>query len=311
MEQQWLKLVDYGDFPHADGIQRVTYDAAREMQKRFRSLRARLARKFGGIPIYIGHPDDRHFAHLPGHHDTRSYAWVQDLEAREDGIWILPKWSAAGEEILKNAFFKFLSPRWEMKREGDVLVPIRLISVGLTNHPNIPGEAIANAQEEPEVATKSLEKTLGISLQEPDWPEKIVQSVEALQEANQDLQAESDRFYKLACEQEAKIKELTAALMEAKIASGEHFVKFALERGLILPDEVDAWKERYIADPKTASNELLGQSLLNTHSKTEHLQRESVDPRAQILKRVQERMQITGEDYTAAWHFVRQGTPAF
>ncbi|MDE6576223.1 MAG: phage protease [Opitutales bacterium] len=325
MEKQWLKLVDYGDYPHADGVQRVTYTAALEMQKRFRSLRARLARKFGGIPVYIGHPDDRHFSQLPGHSDTRSYAWVQDLEAREDGIWILPKWSTAGEEILQNAFFKFLSPRWETKRENGFLTPIRLISVGLTNNPNIPGEAIANQEtqvcpeEMEDIELQAfLEKTLNIRFQDPDWKEQIVQlgahaeAIEALKEANKDLQSESDRFYKLACEQEQKIKELTAALVDAKIASGERFAKFALNRGLIQSTEVDEWKERYIADPKAASNELLGQSqTLNTHSKTEHLENrhEPTDSQTHILKRVRERMQMTGEDYTAAWHFVRQSMP--
>ncbi|MDR1366366.1 MAG: phage protease [Puniceicoccales bacterium] len=141
---QWLKLVEYGDHPHSEGIQRVTKEAAIEMQRKFHSLRARLARKFGGIPIYIGHPDDESFVRFPGHSDTRSYAWVQNIEAREDGIWILPKWSEDGQKLIENSYFKFLSPRWEMKRESDVLIPIRLISVGLTNHPNIPGDAIAN-----------------------------------------------------------------------------------------------------------------------------------------------------------------------
>ncbi|MDR0590486.1 MAG: hypothetical protein LBG09_01355 [Puniceicoccales bacterium] len=79
---QWLKLVEYSDHPHPEGIQRVTRVAAGEMQRKFRSLRARLARKFGGIPIYIGHPDDGDFSYLLGHSDTRSYAWVQDIEAR-------------------------------------------------------------------------------------------------------------------------------------------------------------------------------------------------------------------------------------
>ena len=327
----WLKLVEYGDYPHADGVQHVTRDAAFEMQKKFRSLRSRFARKFSGVPIYIGHPDDRRFAHLPGHNDTRSYAWIQDIEAREDGIWILPKWSSAGKEIIKNAFFKFLSPRWEMKCHDGQLIPIRLISVGLTNNPNIPGEAIANqaspaetqklpAEDNSETWAKYIEEYLGVDLLSPDWQEKIQQlaeklqqcdSIEELKTTNSELQSESDRFYKLACEQEQKIKDLTAQLMDARILSGENFVNFALKKGTILPNEADTWKEKYIVDPEKTTRELLSQSkLLNTTSKTENLNRNVVaNQRSCLLELVRKRMSESGEDYAMAWNFTKQTHP--
>lgn len=141
----WLRLAEYGDWPHPQGLQRFTRESAEGLVRHFKSLRGRLARKFGGLPIYIGHPDDEHFAGQSGHTDTRAYAWIDALEARPDGLYILPRWSDAGQNLLRNAFYKFLSPRWAMKPlAGGVFEPVRLISVGLTNHPNMPGDAIAN-----------------------------------------------------------------------------------------------------------------------------------------------------------------------
>jgi hypothetical protein len=372
---QWLKLVEYGDHSHPEGIQRVTKGAAVEMQRKFRSLRARLARKFGGVPIYIGHPDDENFARLPGHSDTRSYAWVQDIEAREDGIWILPKWSEDGQKLIKNSYFKFLSPRWEMKREGDVLIPIRLISVGLTNHPNIPGDAIANqeimaedletipaavnagempaGEGEPKKSKrgrKSREKVAADSdADHTEWDPQLLQDVnrllaqlfsvdfknsigeiesqlmatveqarlwcdsgETLKNNNEELISESERFYRIACEKERQVKELAEQLKGEKDRSGEHFVSFAISRGLILPNESTEWKEKYIADPNGASNELLKRTaILNTTSKTDRL-REKMDTngQTQILAFVNERMERNGENYTEAWLAVKKLHPA-
>jgi len=73
-EGEWVRLATYGTHPHAKGRQQFTRQAAQEMVRYFNSLRGRLARRFGGIPIYIGHPDDPAFAHQPGHQDTRAYA---------------------------------------------------------------------------------------------------------------------------------------------------------------------------------------------------------------------------------------------
>jgi len=155
---RWLKLADYGDWPHSAGLQRFTQPAAQRMAHGFKSLLGRLRRRFTGIPVYIGHPDDPTFAGQPGHDDTRAYAWVSNLEARPDGLHILARWSEPGRELLQHAFYKFLSPRWEMRPVAPgVFEPTRLLSIGLTNHPNIPGEAVANNAPIQTTSTPSAE----------------------------------------------------------------------------------------------------------------------------------------------------------
>ncbi|MDR2664512.1 MAG: phage protease [Puniceicoccales bacterium] len=142
---EWLKLVDYGEYAHRLGVQVVDREGAVAMADRFHSLWARLARRFRGVPVYVGHPDDSEFRGQVGHSDTRAYGWVQRLDARENGLWIRVRWSPAGRQLLEGAHYKFLSPRWEMeRRDGDRLHPRVLLSVGLTNSPNMALEAIAN-----------------------------------------------------------------------------------------------------------------------------------------------------------------------
>jgi hypothetical protein len=140
-------LVNYGEYAHRLGIQVVNREAAEAMAEKFSRLWSRLARKFRGVPVYIGHPDDADFRGQAGHGDTRAYGWVQQLDARSDGLWIRVRWSSAGIDLLENAHYKFLSPRWEMEKLADnKLKPRSLLSVGLTNCPNLSVESIANEE---------------------------------------------------------------------------------------------------------------------------------------------------------------------
>jgi hypothetical protein len=143
----WVRLVEYGEHPHRMGLQVVDRPSAQRMVQNFQSLVRRLARRFRGIPVYIGHPDDDSFRGMIGHGDTRAYGWVNQLDDRSDGLWVLIKWSAAGRDLVDSAYYKFLSPRWEMQSlGGGRFTPRLLVSIGLTNYPNISGEAIANVK---------------------------------------------------------------------------------------------------------------------------------------------------------------------
>jgi hypothetical protein len=192
-----MKLIAYGKYPHSKGLQCIDHTSAQAMVDRFKSFRGRLQRKFGGLPIYIGHPDDPQFRQQPGHQDTRAYAWIQDMDARDDGLWIFIKWSDMGLQLIHNAFFKFFSPRWEMQvNDHETYQPVRLLSVGLTNYPNIPGDAIANQETTEKPAdsnttlTQDLEDFLSYGISEghimpnecPKWERRYGEDPERAQE---------------------------------------------------------------------------------------------------------------------------------
>jgi phage I-like protein len=144
--EDWVQLSPFGEFPHARGLQRVDRAAAEEMARRFDSFTARLGRLFGGLPFYVGHPD------MPGAHelaDRKAYGWVLALQSREDGLYARVKWSESGIDLLRNAHYKFLSPYWEAEEIGHekgrrIFRPVALLSVGLTNTPNLPVKPLAN-----------------------------------------------------------------------------------------------------------------------------------------------------------------------
>lgn len=146
LQEEWLQLSPYGDYPHARGVQRIDRAAAEAMVAQFDSFTGRAGRLFGGVPFYAGHPD------LPGASelaDRKAYGWVVELAAREDGLYGRVKWSDAGLDLLRNAHYRFLSPFWEAKEIAveagrRIYRPVTLLSVGLTNQPNIPVKPLAN-----------------------------------------------------------------------------------------------------------------------------------------------------------------------
>ncbi len=346
----WLKLADYGDWPHTRGIQRLSREAAGRMCEYFKSLRGRLARRFGGLPVYIGHPDDPGFAGQSGHDDTRAYAWIADMQDRDDGLYILPRWSQAGRELLSNAFYKFLSPRWAMRHlDADVYEPVRLISIGLTNQPNIPGEAIANEirpldddevtsgggsgedetndyrdQEPTEVRPVEALDVLELIGVDPegDWQaacRELVANAQrweeegaALAETNEELSAENERFYRIANESEKSRTQTREDFANERRARISLLIDHALLRGRILPHERETWERGLEADFETGLRELCNAGhALHTQPRTEGLGRRAplVQKRRDFLALVNERADSTGEDFTTAWSAMKRDRP--
>jgi FtsZ-binding cell division protein ZapB len=136
LDGEWMKISPYGDFPNKVGLQRVTKADAELMVTAFNSLRGRASRLFMGLPIYVGHPDVE-----PGNHaDKRRYGKITDLEAREDGFYGKVALNSLGKAAIDEGHYLFNSPAWYLKREGKFVRPVELISIGLTNTPQIPGE---------------------------------------------------------------------------------------------------------------------------------------------------------------------------
>lgn len=163
IQADWLKI-PYGDHPHYTGaVQRLTRAIAENLANDFNSFGARLGRLFGGLPIFVGHPDDPKLANQ--YPDKKSYGWIMEMEAREDGLYIKPKWSDAGKEIIANAFYKWFSPLWgcaDLAREAGkrIVAPARLLSLGLTNNPVIEGILPLANEEKSEVSSQKSESDI-------------------------------------------------------------------------------------------------------------------------------------------------------
>ncbi len=324
---QWLKLADYGDWPHPSGLQRFTQPAAENMVRGFQSLWGKLRRRFGGVPLYVGHPDDAAFAGQPGHDDTRAYAWVTSLEARPDGLYILPRWSEPGRELLRHAFYKFLSPRWQLRPLGDgTFEPVRLLSIGLTNHPNIPGEAIANQQAP--AASLAEENILprllsALELDATATPEILLSNAEQLAQAARDTRAaqvESARFYRLATDADAARQTAEHRAETERSARIELMLDTAEWQGTIEPAERAAWREQFQANFEEAQTALANArasansgkyapgrlppseaTTLTARLATRRVGAARFADSERFLTLVNERITRTGEDYATAF----------
>lgn len=314
----WLKLADYGDWPHSRGLQRLSRKAARRMVSHFKSLSQRLARRFGGIPLYVGHPDDPHFSGKAGHNDTRAYAWIRDMDARPDGLYILPKWSESGQHLLKNAYYKFLSPRWAMepvKGSGGVFEPIRLLSVGLTNEPNIPGEALANAK--PNEVKQTITPTFFMQVAEKLELEPTESSIKTVFATLDERLAEADRFYQIACSAEdqryalqLKLKDANEHFEAERQAHIETLLSDALENGRIAPGELESWRERCHDDFAATRTELASRpKAANARPLSEDLTGANATS-GDSFRHLVQTLVAEGRDYATAWSLARRRYPS-
>ncbi len=143
-EAEWFQVAPYGEHPNRVGLQVFTQEAAAKMVASFNSLASRVGRLFRGAPIYAGHPDVD-----PGRWpDSRRLGKIVALEARNDGLYAKAEWNTLGAENNEQGFYVYPSPRWLCEKAGKGIAPVELISVGLTNTPNIRSSAPVTANDE-------------------------------------------------------------------------------------------------------------------------------------------------------------------
>lgn len=162
-------LVPYGDFSYSlPGVGRVKQIFDREAAQAIVSANEGIVNKllrsvtgrFGtaSIPIYYRHPD-----HNPGEHvDRREYGHVNKLRAGEDGLYGKIEW--AGEfanELLQQVKSLKISPRWKMRPLSEnSYTPRQLVSIGLTQFPNLKTAVAVNEQPKPNTNMNELLKYL-------------------------------------------------------------------------------------------------------------------------------------------------------
>ena len=123
-------LCPYGNWSHSKGMQLVDKTSAEKIRNSF----MRGFDRIWGVPIYIGHPDDS-----PSNKRPQAVGKIESICVTEEGIAVSAIYSEKAFEKIESGKLKWLSPRWQMQKLKDGRFrPIRLISVGMTNNPNIP-----------------------------------------------------------------------------------------------------------------------------------------------------------------------------
>ena len=83
---------------------------------------------------------------------TKAYAWITKIYEAEDGLRGDFQFTECGAKAVASGEYRFVSPVWEVTTDGN---PTKLISVALTNTPNLPLNAVGNAQNQQPTATKT------------------------------------------------------------------------------------------------------------------------------------------------------------
>lgn len=119
-------LCPYGKWRHAKGMQIVDEEAAKKMG------RAAIGNAIFPIPIYVGHPDEDNSA------KARAVGRIKRIIKTRDGIAVLAAYPQKTYDEIVGGKYAAMSPRWKMQNiGGGNYRPVKLISVGLTNNPNI------------------------------------------------------------------------------------------------------------------------------------------------------------------------------
>jgi len=122
-------LCPYGKWQHPRGMQTVDEESARRLR---RSMT--FSNPFRQIPIYIGHPDDS-----PRKSAPTPVGKITKILQTHDGIAVVANYDESTREKILDKKISAMSPRWQMEKLDDgTFRPVRLLSVGLTNNPNIP-----------------------------------------------------------------------------------------------------------------------------------------------------------------------------
>lgn len=165
-------IAPFGDWKNGDVVQRVDATAAENLKRNLGSIWARVKNVLGNAcPVYYEHPDHEDSEDNPPNADKTPYGRVRSLETLADGIYANIEWLDGFEALPKRLQ---ISPRWNaVEIAENVVRPSRLISIGLTAHPNIKATSFVNSttQQKEINMDKEILKLLGYS---DDEAQKII-----------------------------------------------------------------------------------------------------------------------------------------
>jgi hypothetical protein len=142
----WVQVTPCGEFPHvgAGVTQVIDREACDKIAVDFNGRKSDA--NFPGVLV-----DFDHFS-LDTEKSSEAAGWISDLESRDTGLWARVRWSDAGLSAVQGGRFRLMSPVFPPPAacedlDGGKIRPLMLVSVALTNEPNIKGgRPIANRQ---------------------------------------------------------------------------------------------------------------------------------------------------------------------
>lgn len=198
------------------------------------------------LPVDLEHSTE---LKAPKGEPAPAVGWVKELEDRGGAIWGWVEWNATGRELVEGKQYRYLSPVILYNKDDGLIVG--LLSVGLTNRPNLHLQALNNQQGRVDAKEPTMLKKIlaALGLPEDATEATALNAIGVLQTdlqtARNSAQTPSlDKFVPRA-DFEAALNRATTA--EAKLAQGE--------------------RERLEADIETALNQALTEGKIAPASK--------------------------------------------
>lgn len=317
-------VVPYGDHPHPRGIQRVTRESADRLAARWNSIKSKVGRFFGGVPVYIGHPDVAEMANA--YPDKRAYGWIVGIEPRESEMALLVEWNDAGKELVNTKAFKFHSPRMfgakvGTERNRDVFEWVELASAGLTNNPNIRGSAIGMANEdldeedeqketkETDMLLQFMRKLFGMDEMTEEQATvaigELKKKADGVAEKETAMANERTTFETLKTELTNTRDTLKSDLEGRTKAHAALLLDIAVKEARITHAERAAFETEFANDFTAAETRLASMKpALKVAGTTDDAAKRTgaaVDPASQYLSLVNERVEKTGRPFITVW----------
>lgn len=147
---EWVQLLPAGQFSGRDGRGPYVTDAQAVLG----------AFAEWGMPLAIDY-EHQSLKAADKTDATPAAGWIQELEARADGIWGRVEWTPRAAQMLQDKEYRYLSPVFHYApKTGQV---VRLIGAGLTNNPNLYLQAAASRQEEDAPMLERLRALFGLT----------------------------------------------------------------------------------------------------------------------------------------------------
>lgn len=139
-----ILTLKYGSYPNIAGVQIFDRTSAEML---VRSFNSDLSRQLAGLPILQGHPDFPEWAKQNPGVSMAALGRVRQLDATNEGLRI--RYILNEQGMSSAGSFSSYSPAWYMESiagtQPQAFRPKQLVSIGLTNKPNIPGTEFKTA----------------------------------------------------------------------------------------------------------------------------------------------------------------------
>lgn len=207
----WVHLASIGEHPHDNGeeavVQVVDSAAVDRMVREFQAE---------GRPRLLDFDHESRDASK----STVAAGWVEEVQARANGLWGRVRWSDQGQLAVGNGRFRFISPVWTVtKLGGDRVRPVRLLDAALTNQPNLSGMLpISNRGLGPQTTNTTMKTVAALlGLNDAAAEEQISSAVRNLQEETKANRAALEQMTRERDNLKSAHQELLQAQVEADL----------------------------------------------------------------------------------------------